>query len=318
LFGGKGGVGKTTCAAATAVRLAKANPSLRILLLSTDPAHSLGDVFGAVFGDRPRTVRGGPANLEVRELDAAAALAARRGALDEAIQEIVAAFGADDLAAQDGGVADLIDLAPPGVDELLGIVSVAELLTPDQAGPRSSGGGSRGAYNLVILDTAPTGHALRLLEMPDTAREWVRVLMRVLLKYRALVHPGRLAAELLELSKSIGRLQDLLHDPSSSRFIVVTRAAKLPGLETTRLVRCLRALRLATPAVIVNALTLAPGRCPRCRAAAAAERPALAALGRSSRRSVIILTPLAAPPPRGVAALNRWAGRWSERLTTDD
>ena len=75
-FGGKGGVGKTTVAAATAVRLARAEPSRRVLLLSTDPAHSLADVFGVVAGDRAAPIAGGPGNLDVRELDAAAALVA--------------------------------------------------------------------------------------------------------------------------------------------------------------------------------------------------------------------------------------------------
>jgi arsenite-transporting ATPase len=307
LFGGKGGVGKTTCAAATAVRLARAQASRRVLLLSTDPAHSLGDVFGAALDDRPRSIPGGPANLRVRELDAAAALAARREALDAAIQEIVAAFGVESGDGTAGGVRALMDLAPPGVDELLGIVSVAELLVADSeaAGPRETG------YDLLVVDTAPTGHALRLLEMPDAARGWVQALMRVLLKYRALVHPGRLAAELLDLSKSIGRLQNLLHDRTATRFIVVTRAAEVPRLETERLMRRLKTLRLSAPAVIVNALTRAPGSCARCRATAAAERAVLATLTRSLRRSVIILTPLAAPPPRGVAALHRWAARWA-------
>ena len=63
------------------------------------------------------------------------------------------------------------------------------------------------AYTMVVVDTAPTGHALRLLEMPDAAREWMQVLLRVLLKYRSLVRPGQLAAELVELSKSIRELQ---------------------------------------------------------------------------------------------------------------
>jgi arsenite-transporting ATPase len=296
MFGGKGGVGKTTCAAATAVRLARAHPSRRVLLLSTDPAHSLGDVFDAALDDRPRQVRGGPSNLRVRELDAPAALAARRESLDAAILEIVAAFGVEGGEGTAGGAGALMDLAPPGVDELLGIVAVADLLPASQ---------------LLIVDTAPTGHALRLLEMPEAARGWVQALMRVLLKYRALVHPGRLAAELLDLSRSIGRLQALLRDPAASRFIVVTRAAEVPRLETERLMRRLKALHLAAPAVIVNALTLAPNACARCRATAAAERTTLAALTRSHRRSAIILTPLAAPPPRGVAALEEWAGRWT-------
>ena len=323
LFGGKGGVGKTTCAAAAALRLARANRARRVLLLSTDPAHSLGDVFDVTVGDRARSIPGAARNLRVRELDAAAALAARRTDLEAALHEIVTAFGVDSVASSGRGVSELMDLAPPGVDELLGVLSLSASAARESLGSsaRSSarGGGAPRAVNnddhdLIVLDTAPTGHALRLLEMPDAAREWVRVLMRVLLKYRALVRPGQLGAELLELSKSIGRLQKLLHDPAATRFIVVTRAAEVPRLETERLIARLRRLHLAAPAVVVNALTLAPGTCARCRATAAAERAELAVIRRRRRRGgrecVIILTPLAAPAPRGVAALDRWASTW--------
>jgi arsenite-transporting ATPase len=160
------------------------------------------------------------------------------------------------------------------------------------------------------MDTAPTGHALRLLEMPDAAREWVQVLLRVLLKYRSLVRPGQLASELVDLSKSIRGLQELLRNPRDTRFVVVTRAAAVPRLETERLLVRLRRLRLASPAVVVNAMTLAPGRCPLCRATEAAERRELALLARRTRRCAIIQTPLAAPPPRGAAALDHWAGSW--------
>jgi len=297
LFGGKGGVGKTTCAAAAALALAGADPARRVLLLSTDPAHSLGDVFGVAVGDRPRAMPGAPANLRVRELDAPAALAARRGDLEAALNEIIAAFGAEGRAS--AGASGLMDLAPPGIDELLGVLGVVE---------------AEKNYDLIILDTAPTGHALRLLEMPDAAREWVQMLMRVLLKYRALVRPGQLAAELLELSRSIHRLQTLLHDRHAARFIVVTRAAEMPRLETERLIARVRRLKLAAPAVVINAATLAPRSCPRCRATASAERLAISALTRACRRPrrecAIILTPLAAPPPRGVVALDRWSRAW--------
>jgi arsenite-transporting ATPase len=309
LFGGKGGVGKTTCAAAAALRLARANRARRVLLLSTDPAHSLGDVFGVTVGDRARSIPGAARNLRVRELDAAAALAARRADLEAALHEIVAAFGVDSEASAGRGVSELMDLAPPGVDELLGVLSLSASAARESLG-------SNDDSDLIVLDTAPTGHALRLLEMPAAAREWVRVLMRVLLKYRALVRPGQLGAELLELSKSIGRLQELLHDPAATRFIVVTRAAEVPRLETDRLIARLRRLHLAAPAIVVNALTLAPGTCARCRATAAAERAELAVIRRRCRRAgrecVIILTPLAAPAPRGVAALDRWASTWIE------
>jgi arsenite/tail-anchored protein-transporting ATPase len=296
-FGGKGGVGKTTTAAAAALTLARRQTGARVLLLSTDPAHSLGDVLRAPVDDRARAIGGAPSNLHVRELDAASALTRQRVDLEAALHEIAAALGAG--AAGGRGGSELMDLAPPGIAELFGILSVLE--AQDQ-------------YQRIIVDTAPTGHALRLLEMPAAARLWLQVLLRVLLKYRDLVRPGQLASELVELSKSVRQLQELLRDPASTQFLVVTRAAEVPQRETERLLARLRTLHLATPAVIVNARTLAPGRCPRCRAADAAERRQMSPLVLACRRRtggcVIIQTPLAAPPPRGVAALDRWARTW--------
>ena len=86
--------------------------------------------------------------------------------------------------------------------------------------------------------------------MPDAVREWVQVVMRVMLKYRTVVRPGALGAALLELSRSIRWLQELLRNSRSARFIVVTRAAEVPRLETRRLIERLRQLHLATPAVV--------------------------------------------------------------------
>ena len=314
-FGGKGGVGKTTAAAAAALRLARADQSRKVLLLSTDPAHSLADVFKSAVGDTARAVRGGPRNLLVRELNAAGALAERRAHLESALDEIASAVGAPGVTAdRDAGRGvsirlpatsgigrELIDLAPPGIDELFGVLSVVE---------------ARADYDVIVVDTAPTGHALRLLEMPDAAREWMQVLLRVLLKYRSLVRPGRLAAELVDALKSIRGLQVLLHDATKTRFIVVTRAAEVPRRETERLLTRLRRLHLSTPALIFNALTMAPGRCARCRATAAAERRELAAL-RRPRGCVIIRTPLSAPPPRGARALEQWGHLWVREGTRD-
>lgn len=297
-FSGKGGVGKTTVAASVALRLARADPDRRVLLLSTDPAHSLADVFRATAGDTAHAIAGAPSNLVVRELDAARALTDRRARLEGALDEIAAAAG---VAGGGNGIGapELLNLAPPGIDELFGVLSVVD---------------ARAAYDVIVVDSAPTGHALRLLEMPDAAREWMQVLLRVLLKYRSLVRPGRLAAELVEVSKSIRELIALLRDARTTRFIVVTRPAELPRRETARLLARLRSLHLSAPAVVVNARTLSPGRCARCRAVAAAERREVALLRRlCGRRCAIIETPLSEPPPRGVAALDRWSQRWIDQ-----
>src|SRR5581483_6922874 len=122
------------------------------------------------------------------------------------------------------------------------------------------------------------------LEMPGAAREWVRVLIAVLLKYRAVVAPGSLAAELVALSKSIRVLEQLLHNRAATRVVVVTRATEVARAETERLLARLRRMNIGVAAVVVNAVTLAPGRCPRCRAIALAERAPLAAVHRACRR----------------------------------
>jgi arsenite-transporting ATPase len=296
-FGGKGGVGKTTVAAAAALRLSRLAPGRSVLLLSTDPAHSLGDVFGTALSDVPATLPGGPRNLFVRELDAAAALAARRRELDRALEELAGAGGS--AAGAGRGIRELVALAPPGIDELFGMLSILE---------------ARAAHDMIIVDTAPTGHALRLLEMPDAAREWLRVLLRVLLKYRRLARPGRLAADVLELSKHVRALQDLLRSAPLTRFVVVARPAELPLLETERLFARLRRLRVAARMVVVNAATLEPRRCVRCRRTREAERRIrrriAAACRRSARDCVIIHAPLAQPPPRGIRSLERWSQAW--------
>ena len=288
-------MGKTTVAASVALRLAREDPDRRVLLLSTDPAHSLADVFRAEVGDAARSIPGGPENLAIRELDAARALADRRVQFEGALDEIAAAVGVEGAGAAIGA-SELMNLAPPGIDELFGVLSVVE---------------ARSSYDVIVVDTAPTGHALRLLEMPEAAREWTQVLLRVLLKYRSLVKPGQLAAELIVVSKSIRELIALLRDEKTTKFIAVTRAAELPRRETARLLARLRRLHLSTPAVVVNALTLNPRRCARCRAVSAAERRELGALRRvCGRRCAIIETPLSAPPPRGVRALEAWARTW--------
>src|SRR5262249_7141391 len=241
----------------------------------------------------------------VREVDAAATLRARRETLEAALNGIVSAFGSSD---RGRGVTELLDLAPPGIDELLGMLSVAELIPADSAGVAA-------APRILIVDMAPTGHALRLLEMPDIARAWIQALMRVLLKYRRLgsvAKADRLGEELVDLSKSIRRLHDRLRDRIHARVVVVTRAARVPRLETQRLLDRLRRLKLPANTLVVNAAMLVPGACPRCRAVAAAERRERSEIARTCRRHrcAIILSPLAAPPPCGGRALDRWAGAW--------
>ncbi|HEV7504797.1 MAG TPA: ArsA family ATPase [Thermoanaerobaculia bacterium] len=279
-FGGKGGVGKTTCSAAVALALARRRKGTRILLLSTDPAHSLADVLKIPLGSDERSLQ---ANLVLRELDARGEFARWRERHGGEVDRAVGAF-----ATEGSGVGDLLDFSPPGLDELIAVSSLLD---------------AEAAYNLVIVDTAPTGHALRLLEMPELALSWDRFLLSLLLKYREAVGLGDLAAGLVDLSRSLKRLQALLRDPDQTRFVVVTRAAELPRRETERLLGSLKRLGIAVPAVVVNAAAPpgAPG-CPRC--GGPAPRPI-------KTPYAMIEAPATFPPPRGARALAAWVQDWT-------
>src|SRR5690349_7528150 len=116
---------------------------------------------------------------------------------------------------------ELIDLAPPGLDELLALVSLLDALED-------------GAEPLVVLDSAPTGHALRVLTLPDAALQWVHAALELLLKYHSEAHD--LARELLQAARRLRALRALLRDANVCRVIAVTRPAALPRQETKRLV----------------------------------------------------------------------------------
>jgi arsenite/tail-anchored protein-transporting ATPase len=293
LFAGKGGVGKTTCAAAAALTLGDGAAARRILLLSTDPAHSLGDVLGAPVGDDEGPIPGGPAAVRVRELDAGRMFARRRERYRAAVDELFDAIRGDsrlDVAFDRTVARDLLDLAPGGLDELCALLAVTEALFPPAA--------ATARHDLVVVDTAPTGHTLRLLALPGLALEWIRALLTTLLKYRQVLGLGALAEDLVELSRGLRQLQALLADPRQARVVVVTRPAALPRLETLRLLRRLESLKLTVSALVVNALA------PPGVDGARAEATELA-------RVPLLLAPLVAPPPRGVAALRGWARTWT-------
>ena len=167
----------------------------------------------------------------MREIDAAAEMARFRekyvAAVDDAFARIARTAGGDQAAFR-----ELIDLAPPGIDEVIAVADVAEALTE-----------GKGRYDVIVTDTAPTGHALRLLQTPAVLREWTQALMAILLKYREIVGAGTLASLLVQLSKRLRGLQDILADPAQARFVVVTRAAALPAGESESLIASLRVAR---------------------------------------------------------------------------
>lgn len=302
LFGGKGGVGKTTCATATALRLAAATDEA-ILLLSTDPAHSISSVLGQHAGNAPRRVRGGPPNLKVREIDASRELdrirARYRKSIDALFDRMVRQSGAVHLDASHDrdAMQHLIELAPPGIDELAAVIEVMDAIETD-------------AVRTIVIDTAPTGHALRLLEMPELVHDWTKALMSILLKYQSLAGIGEFGPALVKLSQGLGRLKALLTDPVRTSFVVVTRGAALPREETHDLLRRLDRLAIRVPAVIVNAV--GRGTCRRCKSEARIEQRHIKEMKHQfPRHALMVIAPSELPPPHGQSALRQWRRQWT-------
>jgi arsenite-transporting ATPase len=232
----------------------------------------------------------------VREIDAAAEMDKFRAkyvaAVDDAFGRIARTAAGDQEAFR-----ELIDLAPPGIDEVIAIADVAEAITAAKDGP-----------DVVIVDTAPTGHALRLLQTPGVLRDWTLALMAILVKYREIVGAGTLAALLVQLSKRLRGLQDILADPAACGFIVVTRAAGVPIDESHALMDALARMSIAVTAVIVNAV--GAGSCSRCRAVRRAQAAAMKRLRRGDY--AIIVAPADVPPPHGPAGLREWVLSWQQ------
>ena len=226
---GKGGVGKTTCAASIALQQTK-----KTVVISVDPAHSLRDVFA---NEKP------PANVTVEIVDTKARWSRFRETLGAEIEKAIDSLTPRGVSVAHDGEAmkHLIAIAPPGADELFAIQRLAELV-------------SDASIEMVIVDTAPTGHFLRLLDLPKTATEWVHELMRILLRYRELVSSATLGEELIAFSRALKELDAALHSDRTS-VIVVTRAEEMVVAETKRLAEEVERRGLRVGGVIANYLT---------------------------------------------------------------
>ena len=251
LFGGKGGVGKTTIATATAIHLTRKNPGQKNLLFSTDPAHSLSDSLGQQIGSQITAVDG-VEGLFALELDAGEQLEELKRDYRTAINELFDAFLGDsfDIPYDRLVMEELITLTPPGLDELMGLTTIMDFL-------------EKGEFDHYIMDMAPTGHALRFLEMPGLVRKWFITMFKLLLKYQDVTQlPG--AAELLQKkSKHLRRLQKLLNDPESCQLIAVTIPQTMAVLETERLLHQLDDLSVPCKRVVVN-MVMPQTKCPFC------------------------------------------------------
>lgn len=243
VFAGKGGVGKTTLAAASALRLAGRSDLSRVLLVSCDPAHSVADALDRSVGRDPVPVEGGLWTLEV---DAAASLAAFRKLYEDELREFLGGvLRGLDLTFDREVLERLVDLSPPGLDEVMAVAALMDLF-------------SSGQFDLVVLDSAPTGHLVRLLEAPELVEDWLRAFFELLLRYRSVLRMPKTTKALVRFSKELKALRTLLADPSRCGLVAVAIPSRLALDETADLVEACRRLGVDVKGLVLNMVP--PGR----------------------------------------------------------
>ncbi|MBI3108492.1 MAG: ArsA family ATPase [Candidatus Rokubacteria bacterium] len=250
IFAGKGGVGKTTLACATALRLARERPGAEILLLSTDPAHSL-----AACLDRP--VRPEPAalapGLRAMEIDPQAELEALKQRYASDLERAFDALLPNlDLTFDREVMERILDLSPPGLDEVMALSRAMDLL-------------ASGADQVLVLDAAPTGHLIRLLEMPELIDRWLKVVFGLFLKYKTVFRLPGVSERLVRLSKDLKRFRALLADPRRASLYAVTIPTEMAYEETGDLLAACRRISIGAPVLFVN-LATPESDCPLCSA----------------------------------------------------
>ena len=244
-FGGKGGVGKTTVSAATAVRLAEAGK--RVLLVSTDPAHNLGHIWDTRLSAEPTALEPG---LDVVELDPAATTERHLAEVERSMRAMMPERMHPEIRRH-------LDLArnSPGMHEAAMLEAVAELV--DMPG-----------YDHIIFDTAPSGHTSRLLALPELMAAYTGGLMQRREQSdkfsRAVRGLGgtvddpverrnqEIRATLLRRRRKFERLRDILTDPSACAFHIVLTAERLPVLESIELYRDLTSNNIRVGSLVVN------------------------------------------------------------------
>lgn len=250
MFAGKGGVGKTTLACASALRLAHSHQGKEILLFSIDPAHSIGACLGVTIG--PHETRVAP-GLTAIELDAKAEYTRLK---NDYASELTGVFkrasgpSGVDLAFDREVMERMLDVAPLGLDEILALTRIVELM-------------DRGRYDLFVLDTAPTGHLLRFLEMPQLIDQWLKTFFGLFLKYKKIFWLPKITETMVELSKRIKVFRHLLVDPRQAALFAVTIPTEMAFSETQDLLAACDRLRIASPVVFINLLTPS-SNCPVC------------------------------------------------------
>src|SRR3954454_12295739 len=241
LYTGKGGVGKTSVAAATARRCARSG--LKTIVLSTDPAHSLSDSLEAELGSEP-TACGDL--LWGQEVQAQDEMERHWEAVQEWLSELLAEHGVDRISAEELTV-------PPGMDELFSLLQIKRHHEEDQ-------------FDAVIVDCAPTGETLRLLSFPDVCTWWLEKVFPWQGRWMAAARPfarnvldvplppDGVLDDVERLVRNLVAMNGILRDPESTSVRLVMSPDRMVGKEAMRTFTYLNLYGYLTDAVVVNRL----------------------------------------------------------------
>lgn len=261
-FGGKGGVGKTTMAAATAIRAA--DLGFRTLLVSTDPAHSVSDSLDQQIGGETYTEVHNVANLWAIELNTEEAMRTYSDMISHqdpsgTISEFI---GGDDPAS----------LSPPGADETVAFIQLLEFIQNPE-------------YDIVVFDTAPTGHTLKLLQLPEMTQSWLYRLIKMrrrlggmLTGFKTLFGGGSAPDEqeafekLEELRDQVEIARVHLANAKETEFVAVTIPTIMAIWETERLIRALFEVAFPISQIYINQIQPENPDCSYCRARHASQK----------------------------------------------
>jgi arsenite-transporting ATPase len=243
MVAGKGGVGKSTCAAAIATEL---SATRKVCVVSTDPAGSLSEVFGQPVLREPTQITD---QLYARQIDATTEFGQMRRQYRDGVERVFTSIGLETAAQLDRRVVEaLFDFAPPGIDEIVALLEIVA---------------HADAYDVMVIDAAPTGHFLRLLEMPEIALQWLHALMRLLVKYHAVASLDALGQDLLAFSKRLRQLKlDLTAEDATAVFLV-TLAEAMVTAETQRLHGALLRAHIPIAGIILNRADVSRARALR-------------------------------------------------------
>ncbi|MDP6869701.1 MAG: TRC40/GET3/ArsA family transport-energizing ATPase [Candidatus Poseidoniaceae archaeon] len=237
LFGGKGGVGKTTTSTATAVSLA--DSGLRVLLVSSDPAHSTSDSLDFKLGSVPTQVDSVP-GLWGLELDPEAKISEQIPKLSETISPFLGGENQE---------LEASEMILPGLDEAMAFDELLKHL-------------ENPAWDVIVFDTAPTGHTLRFLALPEIIEKWsdkIIKLHRVTGGIRSMIFGSKdeekMRDELEKFRRRVLHVRRILSNPEVTRFTLVTIPEKMGLNETIRAYNSLIEFNLTVSGCVVNRLT---------------------------------------------------------------